>query len=94
MEPATEAAFAELTEWIARVDKPTTCPRCASADVRVILYGYRGNQHGRLAAQEAFRRNLAVQGGCLVADTWPTWLCGACEMKGGRYTELRGIAIG
>lgn len=77
-----------MLAWLAQVPRPEQCPRCGSHDVRVILYGYRGNGEHAHAADEVCRRKLAVGGGCIVDPDSPICECGKCGKKGGQYAAL------
>jgi hypothetical protein len=57
-----------------RLRKPTACPKCGSADIRLILYG-----HPNAEAVAMILRGLACVGGCLM-DRWlPDWRCHDCR---------------
>jgi len=64
------------------------CPKCKSADVGIILWGY---PFVMPEYREEFDKELASGkthlGGCLVTDNDPKWQCNNCCNKWGRRDD-------
>jgi len=57
---------------------PTQCPKCGSAKVLPILYGYPSAE-----ALKAALEGKIILGGCTIVTGAPIWRCAACGHEGG-----------
>jgi len=64
------------------------CPKCKSANVGIILWGY---PMVKLDYKEQFDKDLTsgkiYLGGCCVTDNDPKWACNNCCNKWGRRND-------
>lgn len=72
----------------AKKSKPKVCPRCKSAKVVPIVYGYPVDPE---AIRQAERGEL-VFGGCVLSGRDPRWACIDCRHEWGRTAAVAGAA--
>lgn len=62
--------------------KHPNCPKCKSANVALIAYGYPADMDTYL---KGIKDGIIAPGGCYTSDDDPKWFCNACHNEFGNF---------